>query len=204
MQPVYFSALKAGTATVGATSGGVSGTAHVTVQRAETPTGGVIPAVDDVHLRVANDAGVRFDDFGDNSFRILWSGGGLNALHISDGSGTVYGEVTQTPNRSGTFYVTTTGGRGYFDNIFLCVAVNGTIPDDFRLHIGPTDISGRRFRFLATYPRLRIVPTRIRRSTSGSRRTIWSMVRRPGDRRQVPRIRSTSARTSAMTRTGSR
>jgi parallel beta-helix repeat protein len=131
----YFSALKAGTATVGATSGGVSGTAHVTIQRAETPTGGVIPAVDDVHLRVANDAGVRFDDFGDNSFRILWSGGGLNALHISNGSGTEYGEVTQTPNRSGTFYVTTTGGRGYFDNIFLCVAVNGTIPDDFRLHI---------------------------------------------------------------------
>ncbi|KAF5048492.1 hypothetical protein DSECCO2_449600 [anaerobic digester metagenome] len=43
--------------------------------------------------------------------------------------------MTQTPNRSGTFYVTTTGGRGYFDNIFLCVAVNGTIPDDFRLHI---------------------------------------------------------------------
>jgi len=131
----YFSALKTGTATVGATSGWVSGTAHVTVQRAETPTEGVIPAVDDVHLKVANDAGVRFDDFGDNSFRILWSGGGQNALHISNGSGTEYGEVTQTPNRSGTFYVTTTGGRGYFDNIFLCVAVNGTIPDDFRLHI---------------------------------------------------------------------
>jgi len=131
----YFSALKAGTATVGATSGGVSGTAHVTVQRAETPTGGVIPATDDVYLKVANDAGVRFDDFGDNSFRILWTTGGLNALHVSNGSGTVYGEVTQTPNRSGTFYVTTTGGREYFDNIFLCVAVNGTIPDDFRLHI---------------------------------------------------------------------
>nr|WP_303716367.1 NosD domain-containing protein [Methanoculleus marisnigri] len=131
----YFSALKAGTATIGATSGGVSGTAQVTVQRGETPTGGVIPAVDDVHLKVANDAGVRFNDFGDNSFRILWSGGGLNALHISNGSGTVYGEVTQTRDRSGTFYITTTGGRGYFDNIFMCVAVNGTIPDDFRLHI---------------------------------------------------------------------
>ena len=131
----YFSALKAGTATVGATSDGVSGTAHVSVQRAETPAGGVIPAVDDVHLKVANDAGVRFNDFGDGSFRIRWSGGGQNAQHISNGSGSEYGEVTETTDLSGTFYATNTGGRGYFDNVFLCVAVNGTIPADFRLHI---------------------------------------------------------------------
>ena len=106
-----------------------------TVQYAETPTGGVIPAADDVYLEVANDAGVRFDDFGNDTFRILWTTGGLNALHISNGAGTVFGEVTETTDRSGTFYVTATGGRGYFDNIFLCVAGNGTIPDDFRLHI---------------------------------------------------------------------
>jgi FOG: PKD repeat len=132
----YLTAVAEGISTITASSGDVSATTHVTVQRAETPAGGVIPATDDVYLIVANDNGARFNDFGDDSFHIIWTGGGLNALHISNGSSTSYeGEVTQTPERSGTFYVTTTGGRGYFDTIFLCVAVNGTIPDDFRLHI---------------------------------------------------------------------
>ena len=98
-------------------------------------TAGVIPATDDVYLTVANDEGVYFNDFGNNTFHILWTGGGLNSLHISNGSGTSYGEVTATTDQSGAFYVTTTGGRGYQDDIFLCVAVNGTIPDDFRLHL---------------------------------------------------------------------
>lgn len=96
--------------------------------------GGVIPAVDDVYLTLANDAGAFFDDFGDDTFHVSWHGGGLNSLHISNSSGG-YGQVTYTHDQSGTFYVTTTGGRGYQDDIFLCVAVNGTIPDDFRLHI---------------------------------------------------------------------
>jgi len=135
----YFSALKAGNTTVGATTGGVSGIAHVTVLRGETPTGGVITATDDVYLTVANDEGAYFNDFGDNSFHIIWTGGGLNSLHISNGTpsygGLFYGEVTTTSDQSGTFNVTTTGGRGYQDDIFLCVAINGTISDDFRLHL---------------------------------------------------------------------
>jgi PGF-pre-PGF domain-containing protein len=102
-------------------------------------TGGVITATDDVYLTVANNDGVLFNDFGNNTFHIIWTGGGLNSLHISNGTpsygGLYYGEVTTTSDQSGTFYVTTTGGRGYQDDIFLCVAVNGTIPDDFRLHL---------------------------------------------------------------------
>ncbi|WP_220682808.1 Ig-like domain-containing protein [Methanofollis formosanus] len=98
--------------------------------------GGVIPAVDDVYLKVANDEGARFNDFGNDTFRIKWTGGGLNAVHISNSSGYMqYGQVTNTHDQSGTFYVTETGGRGYHDEIFLCVAVNGTIPDDFKVHI---------------------------------------------------------------------
>ena len=104
-----------------------------TLSNANSPEG-VITAVDNVYLKVANDEGVRFNDFGDNTFRIRWKGGGLNAIHISNRSGG-YGQVTNTNDQSGTFYVTETGGRGYHDNIFLCVAVNGTIPEDFRLHI---------------------------------------------------------------------
>ncbi len=98
-------------------------------------TGGVITATDDVFLTVANDAGVLFNVFGNNTFHILWTGGGLNSLHISNGRGTAFGEATTTSDQSGTFYVTTTGGRGYQDDIYLCVAVNGTIPDEFRLHL---------------------------------------------------------------------
>ena len=106
-------------------------------------TGGVITATDDVFLTVANDAGVHFNDFGNNTFHILWTGGGLNALHISNGTPNYlgqycFGEPTTTSNQSGTFYVTTTGGRGYQDDIFLCVAVNGTVPDEFRLHLVAT------------------------------------------------------------------
>jgi len=102
-------------------------------------TAGVIPATDDVYLTVSNDAGVHFNDFGNNTFHILWTGGGLNSLHISNGSSSIiYGEATTTSDQSGTFYVTTTGGRGYQDDIFLCVAVNGTIPDEFRLHLVAT------------------------------------------------------------------
>lgn len=96
--------------------------------------GGIIPAVDDVYLKVANDDGARFNDFGNDTFHILWTGGGVNAVHISD-SPSGEGEVTNTNSQSGTFYVTETGGRGYHDEVFLCVAVNGTIPDNFKLHI---------------------------------------------------------------------
>jgi|GEM_PF-5981649 len=99
--------------------------------------GGVIPAVDDVYLKFSNDGDAMFNDFGDNTFHIRWTGGGLNSLHISDSfkKAPEYGQVTETDKQSGTFYVTTTGGRGYQDDIFLCVAVNGTVPADFKLHI---------------------------------------------------------------------
>lgn len=157
-----FTALASGSAVITASvaNSTVNGTANVTVSVPATETsptpeignllatvqsssvgaspGGVITATNDVYLTVANDAGVHFNDFNNNTFRIFWTptGGGLNSLHISNGSSTtIYGEATSTSAQSGTFYITTTGGRGYQDDDILCVAVNGTIPDEFRLHI---------------------------------------------------------------------
>ena len=146
-----FTGLSAGTVNVTASSGNVSGYAVVTISEVVGPTptptpatetyGGVIPAVNNVYLRVANDGGAYFNDWGNHTSRIKWVGGGLNSLHItddsrgSDGLFVNYGQITETNDLSGTFYVSTTGGRGYQDDILLLVAVNGTVPDDFRLHI---------------------------------------------------------------------
>ncbi|MFA5414245.1 MAG: PKD domain-containing protein [Methanoregula sp.] len=65
------------------------------------------------------------------------NGGGINALHIA-GSSTAppnFGDVTTTTSQSGTFYITNTGGRAYDDDIILLVAVKGSIPDNFAIHI---------------------------------------------------------------------
>lgn len=64
-----------------------------------------------------------------------FEGGGLNALHISTDPGDPYGQVTTTEEQSGVFYLTNTGGRGFDDDMILMIAVNGTIPDDFAVHI---------------------------------------------------------------------
>jgi parallel beta-helix repeat protein len=104
-------------------------TDFITVSESSEPEthGGVIPAVNDVYLKVANDYGARFNDFGNNTFHIYWTGGGLNAISISGSP--------QTDAKTGTFYINENGGRGYHDEIFLCIAVNGTIPDNFRIHV---------------------------------------------------------------------
>ncbi|WP_342678341.1 DUF3344 domain-containing protein [Methanofollis sp. UBA420] len=65
-----------------------------------------------------------------------FEGGGLNALHVTtDPESEPYGQVTTTEEQSGVFYLSETGGRGFFDDMILMVAVNGAIPDDFALHI---------------------------------------------------------------------
>ncbi len=43
--------------------------------------------------------------------------------------------LTFTTNQSGTFYFSDTGGRGWNDNGILMIAINGTIPDNFWIHI---------------------------------------------------------------------
>ena len=50
-----------------------------------------------------------------------------------------YGQLTvidsPTGSQSGVFYLTDTGGGKYADDCILAIAVNGTVSDDFQLHI---------------------------------------------------------------------
>ncbi|MCE5339404.1 MAG: PEGA domain-containing protein [Methanomicrobiaceae archaeon] len=66
---------------------------------------------------------------------IKFDGGGLNALHITTDPSEPYGQVTETSAQSGTFYFSDTGGRGFFDDLILMVAVQGQIPDGFKVHV---------------------------------------------------------------------
>jgi hypothetical protein len=99
----------------------------------------VLPDYNNIFINVANDDGAKYDAFGNGTYNIRFEGydRGLNALHVSTSSEPEdnFGQVTVSENMSGTFYATDSGGKGYEDEIFLMVAVNGTIPDDFRLHI---------------------------------------------------------------------
>jgi PKD repeat protein len=97
----------------------------------------VLPDYNNITIGVANDAGPKYDAFGNGTYSVRFEGydRGLNALHISTDPAVNFGQVTQTGSQSGTFYATDSGGKGYEDDILLLVAVNGTIPDDFRLHI---------------------------------------------------------------------
>ncbi|MEN6517880.1 MAG: PKD domain-containing protein [Methanospirillum sp.] len=112
----------------------------------ETPTvtptltpipGGPLPDYNNIFVGVANDAGPKYDAFGNDSYNIRFEGydRGLNALHVSTDPAVNFGQVTTTASQSGTFYATDSGGKGYEDEILLLVAVNGTVPDDFRLHV---------------------------------------------------------------------
>ncbi len=69
------------------------------------------------------------------TYYIKADGGGQKELHITNDAAVPAGQVTVSNDRSGVFWITNTGGRGFYDNIILLVSVNGTIPDDFALHV---------------------------------------------------------------------
>jgi PKD repeat protein len=104
---------------------------------AGTATADPLPDFNNICIGVANNAGVKYDTFGNDTYSIRFEGidRGLNALHISTDPGVNFGQVTETDAQSGTFYATDSGGKGYEDDIILMVSVNGTIPDDFALHV---------------------------------------------------------------------
>ncbi len=100
--------------------------------------GGAQPMADfnHIYVKVANQAGAKFDDFGNDTYFIKFEkeGGGLNSLHITTDPSIPSGQVTNTGNATGTFYADFTGDRVQ-DNFVLLVAVNGTIGEDFSLHL---------------------------------------------------------------------
>ncbi|WP_319643240.1 PGF-pre-PGF domain-containing protein [Methanovulcanius yangii] len=102
---------------------------------AASATPGPINPYNNTYVMVANDAGAKYDDYGDNTYLIQFKGAtkGLKSLHISDAYDNPSGESMVTDAKSGTFFVTSTDGTGYYQDNLLLVAVNGTIADDFSL-----------------------------------------------------------------------
>ena len=89
-----------------------------------------------INLTVANDNGVRFNSNNDNTYSYFYgSGDGTNSIKITNDSSSTNPKVIFTNSQSGTFYITNTGGKGYSDDGIIMLAINGTIPENFKLHI---------------------------------------------------------------------
>lgn len=94
-----------------------------------------------IDIRVSNDAGALYGSGPGDTYYINAPGGGLNQLHITtDGtpagvSGQVTARSTTTGSSSGNFFVSTTGGRGYNDDIVLGISLQGPISDSFSISV---------------------------------------------------------------------
>lgn len=109
-----------------------------------TVSTGELPSNRHIFISVSNYEGAKYDDgevFGgpNGTYYIKADGGGLNQLHITTDVNNANGQVnaieTTSTSSSGVFYITTTGGRGYNDEIILLVSVKAPISDDFSLQI---------------------------------------------------------------------
>ena len=87
-------------------------------------------------IRVANAAGPAHNDTGNGTYQLNFAtpGKGLNALKFSSVPAGNAGDITYSANQSGRFYVVYDSGNG-FDDVLLMVAVNGTLSDDFEMHL---------------------------------------------------------------------
>jgi hypothetical protein len=118
----------------------VVGSALLCLASTSFANAGPLPSNRNIDIAVSNDAGALYGD-GPDTYFINAPGGGLNQLHISTDSTSagVSGQVTtQTVNASsmsGTFWITTTGGRGYNDDLILLFSLQGPIADNFSLNI---------------------------------------------------------------------
>jgi hypothetical protein len=99
-----------------------------------------LPSNRNIDIEVSNDAGALYGD-GPNTYYIDAPGGGLNQRHITTDNSPagVFGQVTartiNTSSTSGTFWISTTGGRGYNDDLILLFSMTGPIADNFSLTI---------------------------------------------------------------------
>ena len=79
--------------------------------------------------------GARFDYNEDNTYYFKLTGGGLNAMHVTnDPWNAPFGQVNHGSD-SGTFWISDTGGRGFNDDIILMAAVNGVPGPNFNLKV---------------------------------------------------------------------
>nr|WP_052292238.1 PKD domain-containing protein [Methanosphaerula palustris] len=133
----------AGTYTVSLIVSGPTGTQVKTNEQYITVTA-VVPTMTTVapltnyhhnYLQVSNTEGARFDLHNNGTYYQKSDGGGTNAIWMTGTPSVPQGQTINTTNQSGVFYLTDTGGRGFDDDGILMLAVNGTIPDDFKVHI---------------------------------------------------------------------
>jgi hypothetical protein len=91
---------------------------------------------DHIYVKVSNQKGATFNDFGNNTYFVKFekAGGGLNSLHITTDPSVPSGNITTTNSLTGTFYVNFTGDR-IQDDFILLIAVNGSIGNDFALNL---------------------------------------------------------------------
>lgn len=103
-----------------------------------------------ININVANDEGVKYNvengvyasggtyTYVPNTYWVMFrtAGGGDNPMHMS---ATRYAyssaDITSTTDQSGSFFITFSGGQPTLPDAILMLAVNGTIPDDFKVHI---------------------------------------------------------------------
>jgi hypothetical protein len=118
----------------------VAGSAMLFLVYASVTKAAPLPSNRNIDIQVSNDAGALYGNSPDTYF-IDAPGGGLNQLHITtdNSPGGVSGQVTTrniaTSSTSGTFWISTTGGRGYNDDLILLFSVQGPISNDFSLTI---------------------------------------------------------------------
>ena len=98
-----------------------------------------LPGYTDIYIQCSNPEGIAFNFTGTGTYYL--GSGGFNAVHVTTDTSNANGQYTISPNQSGVFYVTNTGGRVYQDDVILMIAVNGTIPDNFRVHINASGYS---------------------------------------------------------------
>lgn len=104
-----------------------------------TPT--QLPSNRGIDIQMSNDAGALYGSGPNDTYFLNAPGGGLNQLHITTDSSVngLTGQVTTqnigTSSASGTFWVSTTGGRGYNDDIILAFSMKGPVADNFSLTV---------------------------------------------------------------------
>ncbi|WP_321423205.1 PKD domain-containing protein [uncultured Methanobacterium sp.] len=82
----------------------------------------------------SNGAGITYIYVPDSYFvSFRQDGGGLNPIHISSTNSSY--NLISTTDQSGTFYITFSGGQPTMPEAILMLAINGTISDDFTVHV---------------------------------------------------------------------
>ncbi len=124
----------AGNYTVGLTDTNDAGSSTLILNNYIQATN-IISTYYNMYLYMSNHNGTAYPDGGPtNSY--YFTQGGLNQLHITTNPVTTpNGQVTTSSSQSGTFYISSTGGRGSNDDLILLVAVKGPIPSNFSVQI---------------------------------------------------------------------